>query len=130
MDVQKGVGKPPHSSMETQEDSSWIIWGITFSLQDPWIRFFLAMEDPEDGYRSALGDLYQRWVRKEDFQSGMEPLKGTMTIAPDGEQVMFTSSEGKELLVIGTDMSDDYYPSFVSDWDPPERAEEGTTKGD
>jgi len=99
------------------------MWMVTPHTRDPWVNQFLAMEDPSDGYRSAMGSLYERMVRKEDFQPGMTPLRGTMTITPEGARVIFTADSGKELLLIGTDWSDGSYPCFLSVWTPPKQAE-------
>ena len=88
-----------------------------------WV--YLVFEDPDDGYRSLAapllafkGDLYQLggslWP---------EPINLNVVCSMQGEGGgVLTAREvatGKVVFEIGTDNSDDYYPSYIARWTPP-----------
>lgn len=82
---------------------------------------YVAIEDPSDGYRSYLGEL------KVDDTDITNPFSGVEVIG-----VYKTGSEGRScdildlvdtttkevVLSVGTDDDDDYYPCFVSHFQP------------
>lgn len=107
----------------------------------------IFVEGPNDGYRSSLGDVYRmsgpQWaVRYHEILGGdffgsvgppsltpiHPPIVASFAIrdwsyyANDGErsEVLYAVNERTDLCVfeIGTDNIDDYYPSFVFDWQP------------
>lgn len=85
-----------------------------------------AIEDPDDGYRSAL-----REIRIADEQPGgiffNRPVtKLTIIDSEDGSFSGYEfKSPGHVWLQIGTDYRDDYYPCFVFSYLPPAWAEDG-----
>lgn len=84
------------------------------------VRFILgdityeAVEDPDDGYRSSLQDIT---IVETSVTNRFGPVEVRAEI--DGDLLTFTdTTTNLPILSIGTDYSDDYYPSFVSDWHP------------
>lgn len=84
-------------------------------------RTYTALEDPNDGYRSYLGELLE----------SSQPVKNTFPAClVTGEQRkndeyhdcniidLRDTTTGKVVLSIGTDYYDDYYPCFVGEFDP------------
>lgn len=101
------------------------IWGDEFEDANG-IRFrldgavYTAVEDPSDGYRSSLGTLFLGGEVTNVFP----PVRVTARKKPDGKHDKNDTLElvdiatGKVVLEVGTDNSDDYYPSFVSSFSP------------
>jgi hypothetical protein len=100
--------------------------GIVFSLDG---TIYLVFEDPSDGYRSNAGPILE-------FKGGLYELGG---VSPEYlfEKYVLASHEtqgeyggendilvlrdeltGHEIMRVGTSNVDDYYPSFVSWWNP------------
>ena len=93
-------------------------------------RVIIAVEDPDDGYRSMLENI---WVKNEGTVKNMfPPCKVTGAWDKMGEHIT-RWSEGepsqnllaftdnitqKPVLTIGTDYGDHYYPMFVGDFAP------------
>lgn len=86
-----------------------------------------VFEDPSDGYRSCAttplfttGPLYQ-------FSDNIEYIRAPVLVRHweknefdqpcDGIEII-DRRNGKTILQLGTSNSEDYYPSFVSDWQP------------
>lgn len=80
-------------------------------------KVYTATEDPDDGYRSSLGTL---------FMSADEPMRNTFpairvdarkkaneTYQTNDTLELVDLVTGKVVLEVGTDNTDDYYPSFV-----------------
>lgn len=86
---------------------------IRFKLDD---TIYIAIEDENDGYRSCLGSV------DISFEKMLNTFKGIKVIGRlnnNEDMLIFVSKKsGKPILTIGTDYSDDYYPCFVSDWNP------------
>lgn len=97
--------------------------GCTFGL-DGFV--YLVFEDPSDGYRSQAAPLLS-------YQGDLYQLGGSLW--PDhlslrvvcsmegGGQGVLTMREvagGKVVFEVGTDHLDDYYPSYVARWTPPD----------
>jgi len=124
VDVQQGVGNPPTGPSEASTDSTWILWTVIADPLYGWRRYFLAMEDPEDGYRSCLGTLYTKHEQGKPGVGGLG-IWGQMTIAPSGETISFAAGQSRAdsppLLVVGTDTDDPWYPCFVASWNPPKK---------
>lgn len=84
-------------------------------------KVYTACEDDNDGYRSALGSLKEGGEVKNRFASVrvlccMRTANGHG--GTDETLVMRDVITGKEALEVGTDNTDDYYPSFVADFRP------------
>lgn len=80
------------------------------------------IEDPNDGWRSTFGEVQ---VGKPDILNMFEPIKLNFTYTREYEENRLGVYEGiiayfedKEVLKIGTDNSDDYYPVCVLEWNP------------
>lgn len=102
--------------------------GAGYDVDCNWIRFVLdgviyqATEDPDDGYRSSMRDLA---IVSDPVANVFPPCAVVGTIRATGEyggnsEVLSFIDErtGKVVLEVGTDNSDDYYPSFVAFFDP------------
>ena len=87
---------------------TFILDGITYT----------ASEDNNDGYRSAMGELF---VDKFKCKNTFEPVQ-VLCVHKDKSNYGYDNADilvlygmnGKVILEVGTDNSDDYYPSFVS----------------
>lgn len=81
---------------------------------------YAFQEDPEDGYRSMLGDV--RVATPEDLTvAPLNEFPGipvALTTETEGSYLVATTSTGHELFRIGTDYRDSWYPSFVATWNP------------
>lgn len=81
----------------------------------------LAMEDPDDGYRSYMRDLV---IVEEPCKIKLPDIRVCCTMCPDGELyknevLSFVDVlSGKEILAVGTENTDDYYPYCVLEWTP------------
>jgi hypothetical protein len=100
-------------------------WGSSYNGQV--CRFVLdgkvytAREDDNDGYRSAMEDLTEGGAIRNRFA----PQRVLCSMRTEGKYggkdhvlVMRDVVTGREVLEIGTDNTDDYYPSFVADFRP------------
>ena len=89
---------------------SFILDGVTYT----------AIEDPSDGYRSAMKELIVGGEVKNTFP----PCEVLCRKAPDNEYVkndalqMIDTTTGKVVLTVGTQNFDDYYPSFWAEFNP------------
>ena len=102
-------------------------WGDNFEDANV-IRFrldgkvYTAVENPDDGYRSSMDRLY---VADDEMRNTFPPCKVLVRMSEGGEyyQVndtleMIDCTTGKIVLRVGTDNTDDYYPWFVSEFNP------------
>ncbi len=76
---------------------------------------FAASEDPDDGYRSCLGELA---VSAERLANSFPPIPVLAVQSAEELLEFYDARNGGLLLVLGTDTSDDYYPLFVASWTP------------
>jgi len=84
-------------------------------------KTYTAVEDPNDGYRSSMAE-----IKVTDFKvaNTFEPVQvvGMMRVGRfQGDYDVLDLVDvktGKIVLSVGTDHTDDYYPTFVSDWQP------------
>ena len=91
-----------------------------------------VFEDPEDGYRSSAtvplicnGSLYQFGVSPDYIRAPVlirRWTKGAYGEDADGIEII-DRRNGKTILRLGTDHSDDYYPLFTCEWRPEDLAE-------
>ena len=102
-------------------------WGDNFEDCSA-IRFkldgivYVAIEDPDDGYRSYLGEL------KIDEVDTKNPFTGVEVLASHRDQNSYgevsdiidflDTTTGRVVLSVGTGNTDDYYPYFVAYFDP------------
>jgi hypothetical protein len=105
---------------------------IYFTLND---ITYVAMEDDNDGYRSAMeeikladnviDEISDKVIRSapKQLQNRFKPVQVLCVMrlyGRDGCYILdcYDVITGKLVLSIGTDNTDDYYPSFVSDFYP------------
>jgi hypothetical protein len=82
--------------------------GVTYS----------AIEDPSDGYRSCFGEIR---VIKDKLKNTFAPciVIASRGMGENEDVIMFRDKlTNKVVLEVGTDSSDDYYPSFVASFVP------------
>jgi len=91
------------------------------------VRFILdgvtykAVEDPDDGYRSHCSELI---VCNEPITNNFPPQKVFGKMKDDDKYNVndtiqfFDLLNGKLVLEVGTDNTDDYYPYCVMNWNP------------
>jgi len=102
--------------------------GVAIELDDMTVFVF---EDPSDGYRSSATE--PMIVKAPLYSFGCDPeyvrapvlvrawTKSEYGNTADGAEFIDTRN-GKTILRIGTDNSDDYYPSYTCDWRPQDMA--------
>lgn len=80
------------------------------------------IEDPNDGWRSTFGEVQ---VGKPNVSNVFEPIKLKFVYIREHDEDRYGIFEGivgyhgdKEVLKIGTDNVDDYYPICVLEWNP------------
>lgn len=90
---------------------------------------YTAQEDPSDGYRSYLGELYVGGECANRFDAvrvSARTVTSRTTTTANGYSwttvvdllELVDVETGKVVLEVGTDNSDDYYPSFVASFMP------------
>ena len=78
---------------------------------------YSAIENPDDGYRSMMEEIIvtdkklSNTFAKVTVMASMDNTSGDVLELHD-------TKNGKVILRVGTDNSNDYYPEFVSDWMP------------
>lgn len=107
-DIQSEYG----SSTYHGQHISFVLDGLTYT----------AMEDDNDGYRSAMRDLK---VSTHEMKNTFAPEEVVGKIRTKGEYnstddvlELISAKTGKIVLEIGTENVDDYYPGFVSNFRP------------
>ena len=99
-------------SMEDCQCINFVLDGITYT----------AIENPVDGYRSSMEGI----IKSDDVVSNtFQPIEVTVFYRIKNEYDsdcdildFFDANNGKQIMEIGTDNTDDYYPSFVANWTP------------
>ena len=82
---------------------------------------YLAVEDPEDGYRSYMEDLV---IEDSSCKIRLPNIEVVCHMMEDGRYernnvlVFVDARNGKTILKIGTENYDDYYPYCVMDYRP------------
>ena len=104
-------------------------WGDSFYNAEV-IRFRLdgkvynAVDDPSDGYRSNLEKIFVSSDEMKNVFSPVKVLARMNTKCGDDESrvndtlELLDCANGKTILRVGTDNTEDYYPWFVSEWTP------------
>jgi hypothetical protein len=83
---------------------------------------FVAMEDPGDGYRSSMRDI--RSLGQGVLDNMFPPVEVFALHRKERNRdqcdilEIYDIATGKIVLEIGTDATDDYYPSFVASFHP------------
>lgn len=120
--------------MEKDFDGNTERNGIAFNLDG---YAYVSWEDPNDGYRSSMGDLQRVSVNQirmlvevaGQFQDGI-PVEAK--IMPDDNSTwghnndvleLYDTRNGKLILQVGTTNTNDYYPSAVMRWIPEDIAQ-------
>ena len=77
-----------------------------------------AIEDPEDGYRSSMRELVR--VGDAEMKNTFPAVQVMGVYRGIGADILtfVNTSAGLQVLEIGTENTDDYYPSFVADFQP------------
>lgn len=94
---------------------------ISFELDG---KVYTAIEDPEDGYRSSMESL--QLVEGAVITNHFPPVKVIGRLKEDDKRwghkndtlQFILTTNGKVILEVGTDNTDDYYPWFVAFFDP------------
>jgi len=82
---------------------------------------YTAIEDPSDGYRSSMDKLF---VSNEKVENNFAPVQVVGIYVSRSHYNaadiirFYDVKNGKLVLEVGTDNSDDYYPSFVGSFNP------------
>ncbi|MHA1962854.1 MAG: hypothetical protein ACW99U_21910 [Candidatus Thorarchaeota archaeon] len=81
-------------------------------------KVYSAVEDGNDGYRSMLGEVQ---VSEGRLQNEFEPV-GVLAVMRDDNYTeildFYDVENGKLVLSVGTENTDDYYPWFVAEFEP------------
>lgn len=87
-------------------------------------KVYLAIEDPSDGYRSHLASLAQ-FTDEMPMENVFPPVKVLARQRPAGRYgreadilELIDIQTGGVVLEVGTDNTDDYYPSYVASFSP------------
>jgi hypothetical protein len=120
-----GAHKLTGVDMVTRKYERYKGWGledcqfINFALDG---ATYTAIEDPSDGYRSAMEKLI---VSDEKLTNTFAPVDVIASHVDKGEWndecdilELRDASNGKVVLRVGTSNTDDYYPCFVAEWTP------------
>lgn len=105
--------KEPYN--EFDDDLVEIINVIYFRLNG---KIYLAKEDSNNGYRSLLGDIYE--IENYNFKNTFPAAKVISVFKTVIKDAICFADKGtnKTVLEIGTDYSDDDYPSCIMYFDP------------
>jgi hypothetical protein len=94
---------------EPAQQCRFVLNGVTYT----------ATEDPSDGYRSCLGTL--KATPGRSVANTFKPCRVDAVLSPEPTEdclVFHDANTGLEILRIGTHNDDDYYPSFVANFQP------------
>jgi len=95
---------------------------------------YTAVENPDDGYRSSMKEIYiatnakERKVNNTFRGHRVLAKKKTQKGQSDDTLEFIDLLTGKVVLEVGTDNTDDYYPSFVSTFTPENLADNRPVK--
>ena len=97
---------------ENASTLTFVLDGVTYT----------CTEDPSDGYRSSMRSLVVGGVTVSNTFAPQRVVCSHTTESEYGDGadllVMRDVVTGKDVLTIGTDNVDDYYPSFIANFDP------------
>lgn len=99
-------------------------------------KVYVALEDPDDGYRSAMRKLF---ILDGKMKNVFTPVRVIARVCKETGRLPYRNSadllqlvdiaNGKVILEVGTDNTDDYYPCFVASWVPENMALNATRRG-
>lgn len=83
-------------------------------------KTYTAVEDPEDGYRSAMGEIKVSDFKVSNLFAPIRVFASMRVTKYDDSDILdfHDLKNGKVVLSVGTDYSDSYYPSYVADFTP------------
>lgn len=84
---------------------------VKFTLDDVT---YCVVEDPDDGYRSYMGDIY---ISDTKPRTTFEPQKVIVTAIEDGIQLL-NPKTSKTILMAYTADLDDWYPCCIFNYHP------------
>ena len=78
---------------------------------------YVAIEDPNDGYRSCMGELK---VMEDATMTNVFLWTRVIARCSTEDDILYLVDEttGEVVVEVGTDCSDDYYPYFVANFNP------------
>lgn len=79
---------------------------------------YLAKEDPCDGYRSCMDKIVSSRVNTKNPFKKIKVIGVMDTNVSNNLLTFYCIKNAKPVLTIGTENSDDYYPSFVAHFQP------------
>jgi hypothetical protein len=108
----KRVNESWGDNFEDCDSISFVLDGVVFT----------AVEDPSDGYRSSMRELL---IGGDPVKFTFPPVRVVGRMRGDGEYhetndvlELVDVLNGKTILCVGTENTDDYYPYFVAEWSP------------
>ena len=84
-------------------------------------KTYTAIEDPSDGYRSSMREIKQsKVVVKNTFAPVhvMGIMRGKSDYNENDVVDFYDTKNGKVILSVGTENTNDYYPCFVAEFTP------------
>ncbi len=84
-------------------------------------KTYTAIEDPNDGYRSSMREIKQsKVVVKNTFApvQVMGIMRGKSDYNENDVVDFYDTKNGKVILSVGTENTNDYYPCFVAEFTP------------
>ena len=99
--------------------------GVLFGIDD---TVYLAFEDENDGYRSSAAPLLSFVGAAYELGGGYHSYLNEEVVCSYGTSSKYagkadclevrSKETGRLIFRVGTDNTDDYYPSFVCEWSP------------
>jgi len=122
MELKDLVGLHKLSGVDMLSENIKETWGDGYE-DSQVVRFILdgvtysAIENPEDGYRSTM-----REIKKDSGEVRNKFPEQEVFCVYDGDESdllrILNVNTSEEILVVGTDNIDDYYPGFIRYWNP------------
>lgn len=84
-------------------------------------KTYTAIEDPSDGYRSCMHDIYQSNFKVSNVFQAIQVMGLKRIFSNDNKDNVldfYDTKNGKLILSVGTKYSDDYYPSWEAVFTP------------
>lgn len=121
MDVKREEAEK-HAKLPFSFDTEYNFYGVDNTRFKLGKQVFEATEDPNDGYRSCLGSIDVTKASEGDIfhRTPLDKVKATEIKTEYGFQgyAFVSTKDEHEWLRVGTDYSDDCYPSFVFQYTP------------
>jgi hypothetical protein len=125
MELNELVGKHILSGVDMSNESI-LSWGDCYENCQV-IRFvldgktYMAVEDPNDGYRSSMRNIEESDSVVSNTFPGVEVMafmKKDAAYGNDDVLELMDTKNGKTILSVGTGNFDDYYPYWVAEFTP------------